>query len=154
MAKRRRPRKHGKKPAWMLHRITIALMGYDQARRAGEKHSAALAEGVKAVRERLPGKPMSKSEMRRILAHYRRNRKGTVMLPQPERVVKRDEAKRYLRIIEQLARMNAERAGIPYKPGPRPKRVTAIGVAFGPHPNHPRINAKPPEEPRNRLRRR
>jgi hypothetical protein len=130
----------------MLHRITIALMGYDQARQAGAKHDAALMEGVNAVRERLPGKPMSKSEMRRILARYRRDRKGIVMLPQPERFVKGDEAKRYLRIREQFARLHAERVGVPFKPGPRPRRVTAIGVAFGPHPNHPRTNAKTPIE--------
>lgn len=71
MATRGRPKKNGKAPMWMLQRITVALCGYEQARNRGEKHDTAVEEAEKYVRRKLPGVPISKTEVRRILASCR-----------------------------------------------------------------------------------
>ena len=71
MAKRGRPSTNGIKPGWVLHRDVLALLGYDQARSAGEKHAAALTAAVAAVREEFPTMPMSETTARRILVRYR-----------------------------------------------------------------------------------
>jgi len=40
MKKRGRPNQYGEQPIWMLVRVTLAIFGYDEARKAGAKHLA------------------------------------------------------------------------------------------------------------------
>ena len=70
VAKRGRPKKDGLKPGWMLFRSFLVLNAYDQARARGDKHSAAIIEAVSAVRSRIPGMPISETEVRRVLADF------------------------------------------------------------------------------------
>ena len=72
MANRGRPKKDGVKPGWMLFRSFMVLHAYDQARARGEKHSAAIAEAVSALRSRMPGMPISETEVRRVLQNFDR----------------------------------------------------------------------------------
>ena len=71
MTKRGRPNKHGVQPGWMLLRSVMVLNAYDQARARGDKHSAAIIEAVSAVRSRMPGMPISETEVKRVLADFR-----------------------------------------------------------------------------------
>jgi hypothetical protein len=49
-------------------RETYTLFGYDEARRAGEKHAEAVKKAASDVRKNLPGIPCSETEVRRVLA--------------------------------------------------------------------------------------
>jgi len=70
VAKLGRPKKNGVKPGWMLFRSFLLLHTYDQARARGEKHSAAIAEAVSALRFRVPELPISETEVKRVLAEF------------------------------------------------------------------------------------
>ena len=85
MAKRGRPKKDGLQPFWMLRRRMEATYEYDQARRAGEKHSSAVRSAAAAVRQRYPGMRLSETEVKRILADWRpRNCRTGVLITKPE----------------------------------------------------------------------
>lgn len=71
MNKRGRPRKNGQLPMWMLGRATMIVYGYDQARRAGEKHAEAIKEAVRYVREAGSQMRICETEVRRVLASWR-----------------------------------------------------------------------------------
>src|SRR5579862_7805438 len=71
MRKRGRPTKNGQQPAWMVERATLAIWGYEDARRKGEKHAVAVEEGVQRVRRWAPLVPISETEVRRILSQCR-----------------------------------------------------------------------------------
>lgn len=73
MQKRGRPRKDGRKTPWFLFRTAIALSAYGKARDAGEKYEAALEAAIAAIRRELPGIPMSRTEMKRVLSEFRSN---------------------------------------------------------------------------------
>jgi hypothetical protein len=68
--KRGRPKAYGQQPDWMLFRRFVILWVYNQARKAGEKHSIALNEAAAAVRSCFPKMPVSASEVRRTLAEW------------------------------------------------------------------------------------
>jgi hypothetical protein len=48
----------------------LVLHAYDQARARGDKHSRAVAEAVSAVQSRVPGMPISETEVKRVLAEF------------------------------------------------------------------------------------
>ena len=88
MKKAGRPRKNGLQPIWVLQRETLALFAYERAREAGEKHSVAVGEAVRYVRENAPEMRISEAEVRRVLALWRSRRRATcvsVDKPNPER---------------------------------------------------------------------
>lgn len=68
MAKRGRPNKNGVKPGWMLFRTLTILHAYGRARARGDKHSDAIAQAVSAVHSLVPKMPISKTEVKRVLA--------------------------------------------------------------------------------------
>lgn len=70
MSKRGRPSKNGYQPPWMLRRDTYALYGYQQARRAREKHESAIKEAIEFVRKMDAEMPMSETEVKRVLARW------------------------------------------------------------------------------------
>lgn len=87
MKKPGRPRKNGEKPFWMLERETVAVYAYDQARKAGEKHSVAISEAVKFIRATYPWMPISETEVKRAMAHWRSKRRASALFvskPDPE----------------------------------------------------------------------
>jgi hypothetical protein len=71
MTQRGRPRKNGQKAPRSLLRSFVGLRAFDSARSAGEKYEAALDAGVEAVRTERPAYPVSRTEMKRILAEFR-----------------------------------------------------------------------------------
>jgi len=71
MNKRGRPSKKGEIPKWMLRRETMIVYGYDDARKRGEKHAAAVKEAVRYVREADSFMRISETEVRRVLAYWR-----------------------------------------------------------------------------------
>jgi hypothetical protein len=146
MAKRGRPRKNGAKHARILERSMVALHGYDQARRAGEKHSAAVTAGTEAVRKQLPKMPMSETEMRRVLAHHWGNKQGVILAPLQDRVLDSAETERYILMQEHAQKMIAQWEGREWEPQPRPSEVRALCVGFAPRPQYPRINGKRPPQ--------
>ncbi len=75
MEKPGRPRKNGEQPMWMLGRATLAVYGYDQARKAGEKHMAAITEAVRLIRATHPRMKISETEVKRVLADWRSSRR-------------------------------------------------------------------------------
>ena len=79
MGKRGRPSKNGQCPRWMLIRDTLIVDQYDRARSAGEKHSEAVKEVVRGIKETHPQRPISETGVRRSLA-LRRPRDSPVGL--------------------------------------------------------------------------
>ena len=124
-----RPRKHGFQPIWMLMRATTAFYAYDEARRRGEKHSAAVQETVRRIQmeevkirtsENEEKKmPISETEVKRILAAWQ-PRNQTVGL-----IVSRPDPSDDKIIL----------------PGGRQVR-RVLDCAYGLHPTYPRINAR------------
>jgi hypothetical protein len=126
MKKRGRPKTNGGKPPWVLRRITLVVYAYDRARKAGEKHEAAVDEAVKFVRTRKAKMPISGTEVKRILADWRPSRKPRVLL------VSKSDPKECIRL-----------------PDGRVFRRT-FTAAVGPRPFYPRANAA--VNPRKRVK--
>jgi hypothetical protein len=80
MNKPGRPRKNGQQDMYILERITLALFAYGRARDAGEKHSVAISEAVKYVRETIPAMPISETEVKRIVAGWRSKERPMCLL--------------------------------------------------------------------------
>jgi hypothetical protein len=123
-----RPKKNGQKPMWMLKRETLVIRSYGRAREAREKHSAAITEAVKYIRDTAPTMPISETEVKRIVTVWRSKRRRTCLFvskPNPEHsiiaVPGRDGRIVYARIV--------------------------YTASVGPHPIYPRANAaeKPSE---------
>jgi hypothetical protein len=113
-----RPRKNGEQPMWMLVRATLAVYGYDQARKAGEKHMAAITSAVRLIRATRPRMKVSETEVKRILADWRSSRSPVGLV-----VTKPDPADCMLTLPD----------------GRVVKRL--LDAAFGPRPVYPRANA-------------
>lgn len=127
MAKRGRPPKHGVQPGWMFHRTAAALYGYNQARSAGQKHSAAIREAVGTVRLLFPGMPISETVVKRILAEFQPSDSSIALM------------------IKQGSGASIEippevclKLGIPE--GKRLKELFSFG--YGPKPTYPRHNLR------------
>jgi len=147
MAKRGRPKKNGAKEGWMLLRDTISLGAYDEARRRGEKHMVAISEAVSAVRDRDSKMPISETEVRRILAHWRPSRTavGTI-LPEPSRMLEGAPAELDTPATRDLWRIQAMLMGMPLETAMKTIKLRVISVKLGPKPNYPRINSRKPKQ--------
>jgi hypothetical protein len=83
-----RPRKNGVKPVYAFHRAMVGLYGYDKARSSGEKYAEALKAAVEEVRRKCPDFPISKTEMKRVLAEFRsEGMEGTFLVSECEDTV-------------------------------------------------------------------
>ncbi len=80
MAMRGRPRLNGIKPGWMLIRDLIAQEGFDRARRNGDKYDDAISEAISTVHEWFHEMPISKTEVKRVLAKRRSSELEETML--------------------------------------------------------------------------
>lgn len=150
MTKRGRPKKNGVKPIWMLVRTVMILLVYDQARRSGEKHSAAVEAAVAAVRSQVPGMPISNTEVRRVLAEVRSQHSEEALIV-TKNVTEEQEIDSFLRGLEWAARESRGRWGVPSFPNPsRSSQIRAVVLQLGPRPQYPRRNARTRPPTRNR----
>ena len=124
MAKRGRPKANGVRPAYMLFRKLIAQLGFDKAKRNGEKYEDAVLAAIGAVRSLHPQMPISSGGVKRILAERQADSPGQTLL------VTEDPPD-----SEQAATTSR---GLPES---GPKRLRRWTLRFGPCPNHPRSNA-------------
>ena len=137
---RGRPRTNGVKRAWMLARTLIVLKGFDEARNKGAKHEAAISEAVYAVRSCLPEMPISRTEVKRILAELRSKRSEETFLVTEEM----QNGPAVARYHDGAALLRAFSRGndVPSDPGSASKPMQVLSIRIGPPPSHPRSNAK------------
>lgn len=86
MGKPGRPRKNGAKDSWTLLRAAKVSHFYNQARRAGLKHSSAVTETVELIRQSNPEKSISATEVRRVLAEIQSKDSFEALLFERERL--------------------------------------------------------------------
>lgn len=127
MAKRGRPPKNGAQPAWMLHRMFMVLYAYNQARSAGNKHSSAVTEAVAWMGQNFPGRPVSETVVKRIVAELQP--RG---VPIAWQVSSLSEA--------EVAQASLEQQALEI-PGAE-KIKAGFSFGFGRRPEYPRHNAK------------
>jgi hypothetical protein len=120
MERRGRPRKNGEQPMWMLERATLAVYGYDQARKAAEKHMAAITCAVKLIRATHSWMKVSETEVKRILADWRSSRRPVGLL---------------------VSRPDPADCRLVLPDGQVVRRL--LTASFGPRPHYPRTNAAP-----------
>jgi hypothetical protein len=119
-----RPRKNGGKPMWMLERETLVLYAYGRARDGGNKHSVAISEAVKYIRDNTPTLPISETEVKRIVARWRSNRRPMCL------VVTKPDPEHNSVVLPFVGRVR-----------------TLYTASVGPRPTYPRANAaKEPDE--------
>lgn len=141
MAKRGRPNKNGAKPAWTLLRSVMALCAYDHARHMGEKHSAAIAEAVSALRSQLPEMPISATEVRRVLSEFR-SRDSVQALIFTEGILAGPEADAQFEILEWAAEKSHGKWNVPhlFHDKSEPRRLRTFAIQIGQRPRYPRHN--------------
>jgi len=122
MRKPGRPRKNGFQPMTMLVRVTLATFAYGRARDAGEKHSTAVREAVKYVRETAPSMRVSETEVKRIMAKWRSKRRSTCLY---------------------VSKPNVEPCiiSVPGRDGRMIDARVVYTASVGPHPTYTRANA-------------
>ena len=140
-----RPRKErGRIMFSEFRRIGIAQAVYDEYRQEGEKHSIAIAEVVRFIRQHYPKMRVSEREVRRILAKHRpRRRKYTRILRFKRAVLGGRELARFQKKLKQLARLWKEKGlTTPLLNVKANKPITVYRFKFGKRPNYPRSNRK------------
>jgi hypothetical protein len=143
MAKRGRPNKNGAKPGWMLFRSIMILAFYDQARARGEKHSAAIAAAVSKVRDRAPKRPISETEVKRVLAEFRSKDCGQTLIV-TEGIAQGREAEIWFEMLEWPAEESCRKWQVPSfsRDESKPRRLRTFTVQFGPRPRYRRHNSR------------
>lgn len=140
---RGRPKKHGVKPAWVMHRTAIILRAYDEARAQGNKHSYAVIAAVSYVRSREPGMRISETEVKRVLSELR-SRDSEQILIVTEREAERREVDGFLQGLIWAANRSRGKLSVPSFVRDRSKhrRFVIYELRVGPRPHYPRINSK------------
>jgi hypothetical protein len=143
MAERGRPRKNGAKPGWTLFRSVMALAAYDQARVGGNKHSAAIAEAVSAVRAWVPEMPISGTEVKRVLAEFRSKGTGRALIITMG-IAQGPEAEAWFEELKWAAKESRGKWEVPSLPvyESKPGRLRRFTIQFGRRPSYPRHNAR------------
>ena len=115
-------------------RVRIAIGLYDEERKNGQKHSAAVSQTVELIKLRYPMIRISETEVKRILASWHPRESHNNLL------------------IEGLTYTEEERANdsrLENPTGPSDvisrNSVTRYQVRFGKRPSYPRHNRKPPK---------
>jgi hypothetical protein len=143
---RGRPRKEGGRiEFWQFRRAAEAMCAYDEAREKGEKHSAAVRYAVDLLKQRHPERPISKTEVKRILAMWRPKESQAILRFERKSLTEEDVKKRRW-IVEQLAilqRKEGLEVELPSNPGASPSTAPLI-IRFGKRPNYPRHNRRIP----------
>src|SRR5580692_4541132 len=144
MKKRSRPRgrpknKEGIVPLWRFARAGIVMCVYDEARKRGEKHSAAVNQAVKYVRLNRSEMPISETEVKRTLAAFRPRHSRTILRFKRSTISKK-KLKQLRSIQKQLASVRAKK-GLPLPRIPNlPKSPVAYTFGFKERPLYPRHN--------------
>ena len=82
-----RPRKHGYQPEWMGRRALLILYYFSRLRPFNEKYAIAVDAVVASMREKHPEVPISRTEVKRVLAKFRPHgaeRVWVLRVPEPE----------------------------------------------------------------------
>jgi len=138
MAKRGRPNKNGLKPGWMLARTLTILHAYGRARARGDKHSDAIAQAVSVVHSLFPGMPISKTEVKRVLASESKNPGGAWIIS--EDIVHGPELDLWRDSLKWIA-AHHPKCAIPNFPV-KPSQLRILKFKVGPRLRYPRSNAK------------
>jgi hypothetical protein len=132
---------------WQFGRAAIVVSAYDEARKKGEKHSAAVRDAVDAVRRRNPKVPISETGVKRILSTYRPRGSGTI-LHFDRSALSEEDIKKHRWFREQIAASQGGKCitlpELPLHDEMRPREKFMIG--FSERPDYPRYNCKPPNE--------
>ena len=134
-----RPKKEkGLIELWRFGRAGVVRFAYDEARRRGEKHSAAIICAVEYIRQHYPKMPISETEVRRVLANFQPKKSRTVLLF--ERATLGGEKLKKFRIV---AGVQGEKGpGVPSSIQNLPESITSYKFRFATRPQYPRHNKK------------
>ncbi len=130
MAERGRPRTHGLQSTSILDREIMVVWYYNQSRRAGLKHWAAIQDAIAAVKTRHPKMRIGEILVKKILAKWQPRRSQTAWLVSkvPDEQLNGPEMER-ARAVFAMLRPGAQITG-------------AYRVGIGPQPQHPGSNAR------------
>jgi len=127
-------------------RVRIAIGLYDEERKNGQKHSAAVAQAVELIKERYPTIRISETEVKRILATWRP--RGSHNNLRIDGLTYGEEGANPSHLEAPMAAASQQRGSD--LPGPldviRRNLVTRYQVRVGERPNYPRHNRKAPKE--------
>jgi len=125
----------------------MLMSAYDDARRRGEKHSAAVKSAVDFVKQHHPDMSISETEIRRVLAIYRPQGSQTVLLF--ERSILNEEDLERRRLFRERLAMVPGNENLQVKESLNQDPTGSVGVfriRFGERPNYPRSNCKNPQQ--------
>ena len=128
-------------------RAATVMSLFDDARKNGQKHSAAVAQSIEVIKQRHPMMRISESEVKRILAAWRPRGSHTILRVECSTLSKEEIAKRYCSESQPAALSEKKGSKLPAPSDViLPKPVTTYKMYFGERPNYPRHNRKPPKE--------
>lgn len=132
--------------SWQFARVAMILCAYHEARRNGDKHSAAVKYAVDFIKQRSSELSISESGVKRALATWRPRGSRTILLF--ERTTKTpEEVEKHRWLREQLATLATKR-GLKLEVPPSidsAGSAEVLRIRFGERPNYPRHNRKDPE---------
>ena len=132
---------------WRFGRVAKVASSYDEARKRGEKHSAAVRETVDSLRLANPEMPISETEVRRILSRHRPRGSETILLFERVPSSEEDIEKRRLMRKHIRAWEGSNGAALPPLPADSEShRREKFLISFGKRPDYPRHNRKAPNE--------
>ena len=77
------------------------MSAYDEARKSGQKYSAAVREAVEFIKRQYPDMPISVTEVKRVLAHWRPKGSGTILSFEPK-ILSNEEIERLQSMWNQM----------------------------------------------------
>ena len=141
---RGRPKKEkGREEFWRFVRMGIIISAYDEARKGGQKHSAAVTQAVAYLKQHQPGMPVSETVVKRALATFRSRNSQTTLRFKRSTVGKKKLA-RLRSTLEQVPDIQGENG--PSVPSPSiqslPKSLTAYKFGYAKRPRYSRHNRR------------
>ena len=131
----------------VFERASLVMTSYDEARKNGQKHSAAVVQTVELIKQSNPMMRISKTEVKRILAAWRPSGSHIILRIECSMLSKEEIAKQYCSEPQPAAMSQKEGSQLPAPSDVMlPKSITTYKMHFGERPNYPRHNRKPPKE--------
>lgn len=143
---RGRPKKdEGREKFWRFVRTGIIISAYDEARKGGQKHSAAVTHAVEYLKQHQPEMPVSETVVKRTLATFRSKNNQTTLQFKRSAVGKRKLAR--LRSMLKQAQDRQSEIGLPVPSIQNlPKSLTAYKFGYAKRPRYPRHNQRTPKK--------
>ena len=142
---RGRPQKEeGREKFWRLVRTGIIISEYDEARRGGQKHSAAVTQAVEYLKQHQPQMPVSETVVKRTLATFR-SRDSQITLRCKRYTVGKKKLARLRSMLEQAHDVQRQ-LGLSVPPPSIPKSLTAYKFGYAKRPRYSRHNRKTPKK--------